>query len=111
MNKLIEKISPLMNAAELEQLVLSHYENESQTLTQGAEFNLLKLKEMLGKSNEEEEGRLTAIRASFRKQQEAKGYGSNQVAPIVERLEQMGLGLQDLVRIFESQLKQNENKN
>lgn len=110
MNKLIEKISPLMNAAELEQLVLSHYENESQTLTQGAEFNLLKLKEMLGKSNEEEEGRLADIRARFRKQQEAKGYGSNQVAPIVERLEQMGLGLQDLVRIFESQLKQNENK-
>ena len=105
MNKLSEKISPMMNDQELEQIILSHYENESQTLTQGAEFNLLRLKQMLGKSEEAEEARLEEILASFQKQQSAKGYGSNQVAPIVERLEAMGMGLQDLVRIFEENRK------
>ena len=105
MNKLSEKISPMMNDQELEQIILSHYENESQTLTQGAEFNLLRLKQMLGKIEEAEEARLEEILASFQKQQSAKGYGSNQVAPIVERLEAMGMGLQDLVRIFEENRK------
>merc|ERR1711879_414075 len=90
MNKLCEKLSPLMNNSELDQILLSHYENESQTLTQGAEFNFLRLKQMLGKIDAEEQARLNEIIKAFRKQQEAKGYGSNQVAPIVERLEQMG---------------------
>lgn len=109
MNKLCEKLSPLMNEAELEQILLSHYENESQTLTQGAEFNFLRLKQMLGKLSEAEEARLTEIISVFQKQQEAKGYGSNQVAPIVERLEKMGIGLQELVRIFGNENKKNEN--
>jgi len=109
MNKLCEKLSPLMNNSELDQILLSHYENESQTLTQGAEFNFLRLKQMLGKIDAEEQARLNEIIKAFRKQQEAKGYGSNQVAPIVERLEQMGLGLQDLVRIFAQERKLKEN--
>lgn len=100
MNKLCEKLSPLMNEQELEAILLSHYENESQTLTQGAEFNFLRLKQMLGKLDEKEENRLQEILGVFQKQQEAKGYGSNQIAPIVERLEKMGIGLQELVRIF-----------
>ena len=98
-----------MNNSELDQILLSHYENESQTLTQGAEFNFLRLKQMLGKIDAEEQARLNEIIKAFRKQQEAKGYGSNQVAPIVERLEQMGLGLQDLVRIFAQERKLKEN--
>lgn len=110
MNKLSEKISPMMNDQELEQIILSHYENESQTLSQGAEFNFLRLKQMLGKIEKEEEERLDEILKRFQKQQNAKGYGGNQVAPIVERLEQMGIGLKELVRIFEENrtLKQNE---
>ncbi len=109
MNKLCEKLSPLMNEAELEQILLSHYENESQTLTQGAEFNFLRLKQMLDRLSPEEASRLEEIRRVFQKQQEAKGYGSNQVAPIVERLEKMGIGLQELVRIFGNQSNNNEN--
>ncbi len=108
MNKLCEKLNPLMNAKELEEILLSHYENESQTLTTGAEFNLLRLKQMLGKTNTDEKDRLEEILATYEKQQQAKGYGSNQVAPIVERLEKMGLGLNELVRIFDYK-QQNEN--
>ncbi|MCR9155349.1 MAG: DNA repair ATPase [Bacteroidetes bacterium] len=110
MNKLCEKLSAMMNESELEQILLSHYENESQTLTQGAEFNFLRLKQLLEKSTPEEEERLAEILKAYQKQQQAKGYGSNQVAPIVERLEQMGFGLQELVRIFENENKLNTKK-
>ena len=48
MNKIAERVVPIMNDAELESLVQSHYENQAQTLTTGAEANLLKLKELLG---------------------------------------------------------------
>ncbi len=46
MNKLAEKVLPIMNEKELQTLILSHYENESHTLTTGAEANLLKFKEI-----------------------------------------------------------------
>ena len=36
MNKITEKVMPIMNHEELETLILSHYEGESQTLTSGA---------------------------------------------------------------------------
>jgi len=48
MNKLSEKISPVMNDAELQQLVSDHYQGEAQLLTTGAEENLLKLAELRG---------------------------------------------------------------
>src|SRR5690606_11536668 len=48
MNKIAEKISPLMNEKELQILINSHYESEAQTLTTGAEANLLKFKEIIG---------------------------------------------------------------
>ena len=77
MNKMIEKLNPLMNEKELDTLILSHYQNESQTLTTGAEANLLKLKELIGWLNEEEAERWNAIKKEFRQQQELKGYGNN----------------------------------
>ncbi|MDF2696778.1 MAG: hypothetical protein K0S65_5161, partial [Labilithrix sp.] len=46
MNKLAEKIVAAMNDAEIEQLIDDHYASESQTLTTGAEQNLLKLAEL-----------------------------------------------------------------
>ncbi|MCL8395892.1 AAA family ATPase, partial [Pseudomonas aeruginosa] len=48
MNKLAEKISPVMNEDELQQLISDHYLGEAQLLTTGAEENLLKLAELRG---------------------------------------------------------------
>ena len=48
MNKLAERIVPAMNDAELEPLIDDHYLGEAQTLTAGAEENLLKLAELRG---------------------------------------------------------------
>ena len=49
MNKLAEKIVPVMNEDELESLIEDHYQGEAQTLTTGAEHNLLKLAELRGR--------------------------------------------------------------
>ena len=46
MNRIAEKVVPLMTDAELQELVVSHYENEAQNFTTGAESNLLKFREM-----------------------------------------------------------------
>ena len=48
MNKMSEKIVAVMNDDELDRLVDDHYRGESQTLTTGAEHNLLKLAELRG---------------------------------------------------------------
>ncbi len=67
MNKLAEKIVPAMNDEELDALLRDHYIGEAQTLTTGAEANLLKLWEMLGTLSDEQHGRWEAIRKDFRR--------------------------------------------
>ncbi|HLL48670.1 MAG TPA: AAA family ATPase, partial [Longimicrobiaceae bacterium] len=65
MNKLAEKISPVMNDAELQQLVSDHYLGEAQLLTMGAEENLLKLGELRGLLTLEESSRWEQIKHDF----------------------------------------------
>jgi hypothetical protein len=65
MNKLAEKISPVMNDAELQQLIGDHYLGESQLLTTGAEENLLKLAELRGTMTPAQQLRWTQIKADF----------------------------------------------
>ncbi len=65
MNKLAEKLSPVMNDAEVQQLIGDHYLGESQLLTTGAEENLLKLAELRGTMTPEQLARWTQIKADF----------------------------------------------
>ncbi|MBX2921046.1 MAG: DNA repair ATPase [Chitinophagaceae bacterium] len=67
MNKMAAKVVPLMNGEEINTLILSHYEGESQTLTSDAEANLLKLKEIAGLLTPEETERWNSIKETFRK--------------------------------------------
>ncbi len=67
MNKLTEKVLPILNQKELDTLILSHYEGECQTLTSDAEANFLKLKELLCILNEEEAARWDDIKKTFQK--------------------------------------------
>ena len=69
MNKLAEKLVAVMNDEELEQLIDDHYQGEAQTLTTGAEANLLKLKSLRGVLTEGESERWEAIKASFQRTQ------------------------------------------
>ncbi|MEW6280776.1 MAG: ATP-binding protein, partial [Candidatus Eremiobacterota bacterium] len=79
MNKVSEKVSPVMNDDELERLVDDHYMSESQTLTTGAEHNLLKLAELRGRMSEEQARRWDEIKRGFQRRQ----MGGNEEDPSV----------------------------
>jgi hypothetical protein len=65
MAKLAEKIVPAMNEEELQRLIDDHYLGEAQTLTKGAEANLLKFAEMRGRLTDEEKARWEQIKKDF----------------------------------------------
>lgn len=65
MNKLTEKVVAAMNDEELEQLIDDHYASESQTLTTGAEQNLLKLAELRKRMTPEQAQRWKEIKDAF----------------------------------------------
>lgn len=67
MNKLSAKISAAMQPAELDALLRDHYRGEAQTLTTGAEENLLRLAQLIGTPTEDESQRWQAIVEQFRK--------------------------------------------
>ena len=75
MNKLAEKVTPVMSEDELEQLIDDHYQGEAQLLTQGAEENLLKLKELRGVLTDEEKARWEVIKAGYSAKVQAGGDG------------------------------------
>lgn len=65
MNKLAEKVVAAMNDEETEQLIDDHYASESQTLTTGAEQNLLKLAELRGRMTDAQKARWKDIKDAF----------------------------------------------
>jgi hypothetical protein len=73
MNKIAEKIVSIMNDEELFRQILGSYENDSQTLTTGAEANMLKWKELVGCINSEEQRRWEEIKKIFIKNKSIKG--------------------------------------
>lgn len=67
MNKIVEKISPVMTDAEVIGVVDDHYKEESQILTANAEFNLLRYRELVDRLSTEDSERLAFIRQSFQR--------------------------------------------
>lgn len=65
MNKMVEKILPVMNDTDIDNLIMDHYLGESQTLSSGSEENLLKLKELLGILSATELERWNSIKSDF----------------------------------------------
>ncbi|NRB60695.1 MAG: DNA repair ATPase [Winogradskyella sp.] len=87
MNKLVAKVVPIMDDKELQTVLLSHYENESQTLTSAAEANLLKYKELSNSLTEEELQRWEAIKAIFAKNNKLNSLGGqNQMSQIIAQM-------------------------
>ncbi|MGF1572717.1 MAG: DNA repair ATPase [Sumerlaeia bacterium] len=76
MNKLAEKVVPIMNDEEVTRLIYGHYEGESQTLTNGAEANLLKFYELTNALTEEQQNRWNSIKESFQRNQRFSGMKS-----------------------------------
>ncbi|MFI6324960.1 DNA repair ATPase [Nonomuraea sp. NPDC050556] len=65
MNKLAERIVPAMNDEELEAVIDDHYTGEAQTLTSGAEANLLKLAELRGRMTPEQQARWAEVKTAY----------------------------------------------
>lgn len=96
MNKLAEKVVPAMNDDEVERLIDDHYASESQTLTTGAEHNLLKLAEMRGRMSPEAKARWEAIRKEFARLKMVGGSGDDPVARVTAGLANLGEGLRGI---------------
>ncbi len=107
MSRLTEKVVPIMNDAEVQALILDHYQNEAQTLTTGAEANLLKLREMLALLTPEEKTRWEEIKRTFKRNQLSRGGDqSNPMGQVVTQLSAFQQGLEGIQNALEKQLQQ-----
>lgn len=103
MNKLIAQIQPILKEDEVTQIVLNHYQNESQTLTTGAEANMLKLKELMGMMSENETERWEEIKKTFVKNKTLKGLGENdRMAQVVALLAHFSEGLEGIKDVLKN---------
>lgn len=94
MNRIAEKVVPLMTDQELQDLVISHYENEAQNLTSGAEANLLKFRELEGLLDAKQAARWAEIKKEFGKQKVLGGAGENDpVTRVVAQMQDFREGL------------------
>ncbi|MGL4330233.1 MAG: AAA family ATPase, partial [Clostridium sp.] len=73
MNKIAEKVVSVMNNEELFKRMIASYENDAQTLTTGAEANMLKWKELALCITKEEKERFDEIKKIFVKNKLVKG--------------------------------------
>ncbi|MGW2083921.1 DNA repair ATPase [Streptomyces sp. NPDC001880] len=102
MNKIAERIVPVMNDTELSAVVDDHYAGEAQTLTSGAESNLLKLAALRGRLTPEQSARWSAITASYVRTQALGGPDGD---PMTRAVAALGL-LADRIAAVESAIVQ-----
>lgn len=77
MNKIADKILPLMTDAEVQAIIEDHYRGESQTLSKTAEANLLKWREINNLLTKSEALRWDEIRRTFKRNLLTGGTGDN----------------------------------
>jgi hypothetical protein len=81
----------------LENVIDSHYKNEAQTLATGAESNLLKYRELLGKQTPEEKKRWDEIKRTFVKSALLRGTDDRDpVTLVVQQLSNFSTGLDSI---------------
>jgi hypothetical protein len=102
MNKLAEKVVAVMNERELESLIEDHYLGEAQTLTAGAEQNLLKLAELRGALSDEKRARWEQIKREFKKQKVLGGAEDDPVVRITSQLSSLGDRLEGIQGAMQS---------
>ncbi|MFF3327431.1 DNA repair ATPase [Streptomyces sp. NPDC002889] len=98
MNKIAQRIMPVMNDAELAAVIDDHYTGEAQTLTTGAESNLLKLAALRGTLTKEQAARWAEITSTYRRHQ---AMGGPEEDPLTRAVAALGL-LADRVAAVES---------
>lgn len=102
MNKMSEKISAVMNEAELMQMIEDHYLGEAQLLTSGAEDNLLKLAELRGNMTPEQAARWKQIKRDFLRNKAMGGDEGDVGGKVVAQLVDLVNGIQELKVVAET---------
>ncbi|MFC8805763.1 DNA repair ATPase [Streptomyces anthocyanicus] len=98
MNKIAQRVRPVMNDAERAAVLDDHYTAEAQTLTHGAEANLLKLAELRGTLTPEQADRWAEVRTAHVR---ARTLGGPDGDPLTRAVAALGL-LADRVAAVES---------
>ncbi|MBQ1088842.1 DNA repair ATPase [Streptomyces sp. B93] len=98
MNKIAQRLQPVMNGAELAAVLDDHYTAEAQTLTSGAEANLLKLAELRGTLAPAEAERWAELKAAHVR---TRLLGGPDDEPLTKAIAALGL-LADRVAAVES---------
>ncbi len=98
MNKLAEKVRPVMNDQEITDLLAAHYASEAQTLTSATEANLLKLRELLGWLTPAEAQRWEEIKTTYRAN--LRNSGAGQLLQLLEKLEGITGGLSGIREVL-----------
>ncbi len=100
MNKMAEKISGIMNVKELNDLIRDHYLGEAQTLTIGAEENLLKLGELNNSLNEDETIRWQKIKQDYARIQSMGGDETDSTTKLANQVSAINTSLQGMQKIM-----------
>lgn len=101
MNKMTEKVSAVMNDAELMQMIADHYLGEAQMLTTGAESNLLKLAELRGNMTNEQKVRWEQIKKDFLRNKAMGGDSADTGQKIIVQLADMAEGVNKIAALAE----------
>ncbi|WP_437720902.1 DNA repair ATPase [Sorangium sp. So ce861] len=96
MNKLAEKVVSAHTPEEIERLVDDHYVSESQTLTTGAEQNLLKLGELRGRLSPEQSARWDEIKKGYQRIKRMGGKEDDPVVRVTGTLSMLGEQLEGI---------------
>lgn len=102
MSKMAAKVVAAMNDDELEQLIDDHYRGEAQTLTTGAEQNLLKLAELRGRLGGAELARWQEIQKEYRRRKTMGGADDDPVTRMTGTLSTLGDGLEQIKLALEA---------
>ncbi|MDX2019569.1 MAG: DNA repair ATPase [Deltaproteobacteria bacterium] len=96
MSKLAEKVVGAMTPEELDRLIEDHYVGEAQTLTTGAETNLLKLAELRGTLSPTQAKRWNDIKHEFVRVKKLGGAEDDPVTRVTGQLSDLGGQLQGI---------------
>ena len=109
MNRIAERVVPVMNDEELETLVFSNYEQDAQTLTRDGESNLLKFKELLGKLSPDEQKRWDSIKYAFVESVRMQGMeGEDSAAQVLRTLSGLRDGLESIRKTIADAVASND---
>ena len=101
MNRIAERVAAVMNDSELQSLIVSTYEQDSQTLTTDNEANVLKFKELMGILTAEEKERWDAIKYAFVESVRMSGMDSeDQAGQLMRQLASMRDGLESIRQVI-----------